>query len=226
MELERRTIPKTMVEIREAKGEPTKLVGRAVPYNVLSRDLGGFKEQFVPGAFDDVLKDSDVRALFNHNPDNLLGRESAGTLQLRDGTKGLDYIIDPLPKTSVAKDVAENVRLGNIQGNSFSFSVAEGGDTWEKDDTGMAIRTVTKASALFDVGPVTEPAYEEGTKVSARSLERAAQVGRLTTLQIMKAKQEANERRLLRGLANLRRLESHGGKKTRPGRVWRHPGAH
>ena len=195
MDIERRTIPKTMVEIREAKGEPTKLVGRAVPYNVLSRDLGGFKEQFSPGAFDDVLKDSDVRALFNHNPDHLLGRESAGTLELRDGMKGLDYTVDPLPKTSVAKDVAENVRLGNIQGNSFSFSVAEGGDVWEKQEDGTAIRTVIRVSALYDVGPVTEPAYDKGTKVSARSVLFAWQTVWPVPMNLVRAKQEAMERR-------------------------------
>ena len=193
MDIERRVMPTTMVEIREAKGEPTKLVGRAVPYNVLSRDLGGFKEQFSPGAFDEVLKDSDVRALFNHNPDHLLGRESAGTLELRDGTKGLDYIVDPLPNTTVAKDIAANVKLKNIQGNSFSFSVAEGGDVWEKQEDGTAIRTVINVSGLYDVGPVTEPAYENGTKVSARSLERAARVGGVTTMEFIRAKQSQLE---------------------------------
>lgn len=198
MDIERRIIPTTAVEIRKADGEPTKLFGRAVPYNVLSRDLGGFREKFAPGAFEDVLKDSDVRALLNHNPDHLLGRESAGTLRLKDSKEGLDYVIDPLPKTSVAKDVAENVRLKNIQGNSFSFSVAEGGDVWEKQEDGTAIRTVIKASGLFDVGPVTEPAYEEGTKVSARSLERAVQINAPVPMNLIRAKQEENERRIAR----------------------------
>ena len=178
MDIERRTIPMTIVEIREAKGEPTKLVGRAVPYNVLSRDLGGFREKFSRGSFDEALKDSDCRCLMNHNPDNLLGRESAGTLRLKDTKEGLDYTVDPLPKTSMARDIAENVRLGNIQGNSFSFSVANGGDVWEKQEDGTAIRTVTKVSGLYDLGPCTEPAYDDGTSVSARSMALAREVGR------------------------------------------------
>jgi HK97 family phage prohead protease len=196
MDIERRTIPNTSVEVRAADDAPTKLTGRAVPYNVLSRDLGGFREQFAPGAFDNVLKNSDARALFNHNPDNLLGRESAGTLKLRDSKDGLDYTVDPLPDTSVARDVAENVRLKNIQGNSFAFSVGEGGDVWDRDDDGVAIRTVTNVSGLYDVGPVTEPAYEDGTTVSTRSLELAKAVK--PPMNLIRAKQEAAERRLAR----------------------------
>lgn len=173
MDMERRTILNTPVEVRAGKGGATKLLGRAVPYWVLSEDLGGFREQWAPGSLTEVLKTSDAYAAYNHDPSQLLGRESAGTLHLQDGRHGLDYIIDPLPDTMIARDVVENVRLGNIQGNSFSFSVAEGGDVWDRDDTGMAIRTVTKAAALYEVGPVVIPAFSEGTTVSARSLRLA-----------------------------------------------------
>ena len=200
-DLERRTLPTTRVEIRAGTRGARKLIGRAVPYGVLSSDLGGFREIWKAGAFDDVLKDSDVRSFFNHNPDHLLGRESAGTLHLKDGPAGLDYVIDPLPDTTVAQDVVENVRLGNIQGNSFSFAVAEGGDAWDRDETGMAIRTVHKASALWEIGPVTSPAFPEGTTISTRSLALAE---RLTNAPNCAAGSDdlARETRLIRAKQN------------------------
>jgi len=175
MDYERRTYPTTEIELREGDaneqvGEPAGLKGRVTPFNVLSRDLGGFREKIAPGAFEGALKRSDVRGLFNHNPDNILARQSAGTLVLEESEKGLEFDMD-LPDTQLAHDVVENVRAKNITGNSFSFVVEK--DEWDYSDKKMAIRTVVEVREVFDVGPVTFPAYERGTKISARSLEMA-----------------------------------------------------
>ncbi len=172
MDYERRTnqTPDIVVRAVDEGDDSAGLKGRVTPFNVLSRDLGGFREKIAPGAFTDALKRSDVRGLFNHNPDHILARQSAGTLALEESDKGLEFDMD-LPDTQLARDLVENVRAKNITGNSFSFVVEK--DEWDYSDKKMAIRTVVEVRELFDVGPVTFPAYDRGTKVSARSLELA-----------------------------------------------------
>ena len=53
-------------------------------------------------------------------------------------------------------------------GCSFSFTVAE--DEWKNNEDGTSERTIVKIRELFDVGPVTYPAYPD-TTVAVRSLE-------------------------------------------------------
>jgi hypothetical protein len=170
MIIERRMMLGT-VEYRETDDGPA-LEGLAAPFGKLSEDLGwGLREKIDPGAFADVL-DHDVRALFNHNPDNLLGRtKEAGTLTLWEDERGLRYRA-MLPDTQLARDVVVNVRAKNITGNSFAFvvDVDEFARPQKKNDP--TIRTVKHVAQLFDVGPVTYPAYSQ-TKVSTRSLEIA-----------------------------------------------------
>lgn len=117
----------------------------------------GTQERIAETAFLDIGKD-DVRALFNHDPNMILGRNTANTLRLSVDSRGLKYEID-LPNTSAGKDVAESIRRGDITGSSFAFKVHA--DEWrmEKD---VEIRTITRAE-VFDVGPVTYPAYKATT---------------------------------------------------------------
>lgn len=168
-EPERRSYPS---ELRISdKGGDKRLVGHAAVFNELSEDLGGFREKIDPGAFDDTLE-ADVRALKNHDPNLILGRTKAGTLDLRVDEKGLVYEVR-LPNTQYAHDLAESVRRGDISQSSFAFRAV--GDKWEKVD-GENIRTVTQAE-LIDVSPVTYAAYEAtDTSVAQRSLEHWGQV--------------------------------------------------
>lgn len=124
----------------------------------------GAVERIKPGAFDEAIEKDDVRALFNHNPDLILGRKSAGTLKLFSDKKGLGYSI-VAGDTTVAKDVREHIKRGDVRGSSFSFMIPKGGERWQTED-GVDIRYLTKVR-LMDVGPVTFPAYE-GTVAGAR----------------------------------------------------------
>jgi HK97 family phage prohead protease len=113
-------------------------------------------ERIMPGAFDRALRDAhDVRALFNHEADNLLGRTTAGTCRLSVDTVGLRYEIDP-PDTQVARDLMTSLKRGDIDGSSFSF--VETNVQW-RDEEGVLYREVLDVD-LYDVGPVTFPAYE------------------------------------------------------------------
>tara|TARA_R110000737_G_scaffold306606_1_gene314312 strand:+ start:256 stop:1293 length:1038 start_codon:yes stop_codon:yes gene_type:complete len=133
------------------------VIGHAAVFDTLSEDLGGFKERIKPGAFDDVL-DNDVRAYFNHDPNFLLGRTKAGTLRLSVDKKGLRYELD-VPNTTAGRDLKENMRLGNITQSSFAFTIGKDGDSWERAENGADIRIIKKVKRLYDVSPVSLPAY-------------------------------------------------------------------
>lgn len=152
-----------VAEIRADK-ESGKITGYAAVFNSLSGDLGGFREQIKPGAFANTLN-ADVRALWNHDANIVLGRTTAGTLTLREDNHGLAIEIDP-PDTQQARDLMVSITRGDISQMSFGFYTK--GDEWEKRD-GENIRTLTEVE-LFDVSPVTYPAYTD-TSVGLRSLD-------------------------------------------------------
>jgi uncharacterized protein len=124
--------------------------GYAAVYNVLSEDLGGYKETIAPGAFAGVLN-SDVRALLNHNPDEVLGRTKSGTLRLFDEQQGLRFELD-LPDSPLGENMRSAISRGDIDGASFRFDVGQ--ETWDGD-----VRTVKTVKALHDVTVATFPAY-------------------------------------------------------------------
>lgn len=171
-EREERRFRHEALEYRESE-EIAQISGYAAVFNqeTVIGGMFGFREQIDPHAFDDAIKVDDVRALFNHNPDILLGRTESGTLTLSVDKRGLKYTID-LPNTAAARDVRELIRRGDVTGSSFGFTVDE--DEWDESEMKkgkLPLRTLTKVS-LFDVSPVTYPAYPQ-TSVSARSKAQA-----------------------------------------------------
>jgi len=120
-------------------------------------------ERISPGAFDRAIGRDDVRALFNHDPSLILGR-SPQTLKLTSDSRGLKYEIDA--NTTRGREVAESIKRGDITGSSFGF-VAEEEDVETLDGSRSYIRHLRHVR-LFDVSPVTFPAYE-GTSSESRS---------------------------------------------------------
>lgn len=116
-------------------------------------------------AFDRAIKEDDIRALKNHDPNLLLGRNNAGTMRLSVDEIGLRYEITP-PSTQTGKDTIEEIKRGDLTGSSFSFIIPEGGDDWSEQKTAegakIHIRTLRELQ-VFDVGPVTFPAYSATT---------------------------------------------------------------
>lgn len=165
---ERRILNVDNVEMRISDDETPKIIGYAAKFGKWSEDLGGFRERIKTGAFDDAIKNSDVRALKNHDRNLLLGRTTSGTLRLNTNSVGLQFEID-MPNTTTGHDVVEEIRRKDITGCSFSFTVVE--DKWKNLEDGSAERTIIKIGQLLDVGPVTYPAYPD-TTVAARSLDK------------------------------------------------------
>lgn len=142
----------------------------AAVFRRFSQDLGGFVEQVEPGSFKKTLQEADIRALFNHDPNRLLGRNRAGTLRLAEDSTGLHYEVD-IPDTSEGRDLATLVDRGDLTGSSFGFRVIE--DDWGLTEQEYPLRSLRQVH-LYDVGPVVYPAYlateEADTKAAVRSL--------------------------------------------------------
>ncbi len=165
--VERRTLHMPL-EFRAAEDGSRKLRGTAVVFNQLSENLGGFREQIDPGAFDgaDI---TDVRCLMNHEDSLVLGRTVSKTLRLNRDNQGVHFECDP-PDTSYARDLAACMDRGDIDQCSFSFTVAPRGSDWDEDPaSGGLIRTVKHISRLWDVSVVTYPAYPQ-TSSELRSI--------------------------------------------------------
>tara|TARA_Y100000310_G_scaffold345430_1_gene464871 strand:- start:7321 stop:7923 length:603 start_codon:yes stop_codon:yes gene_type:complete len=163
--LERRDFKFLEVRIEPVEGGAGRLYGHSALFDSLSEDLGGFRERIAPGAFAATIASDDIRALFNHDSNNILGRNTSGTLKLAEDDRGLVMAVD-LPDTILARDLAVSIERGDVTGQSFGFRTLS--DEWNMED-GEEIRTL-KAVRLFDVGPVTFPAYPS-TTVATRSLE-------------------------------------------------------
>lgn len=169
-DIERRIFESGKLEIRRANSESkvSTIGGYAAKFNVLSEPMWGLREQIAPGAFDDVL-DNDVRCFFNHDENLILGRTLAGTLRLSVDDVGLIYEAD-LPDTQVARDLVTSMERGDISQSSFAFRIGVNGDSWDENEDGVIIRTITKLGRLYDVSPVAIPAYPDATS-AVRSLD-------------------------------------------------------
>lgn len=165
---EMRTLPLKELRINETEGGGSVIEGHAAVFDSWSETLGGifpFKEIVRKGAFNESIGRDDIRALFNHDPNYVLGRNRAGTLELLEDDVGLRVRITP-PDTSWAKDVQVSIRRGDISQMSIGFIVEE--DEWTTKD-GVDYRELKKVK-LFDVSPVTFPAYT-ATDVGVRGMQ-------------------------------------------------------
>ena len=173
-QIERRYIPDATIEMRGVPGSGAVLAGHAAVFNEETIIYGAWREQVAPKAFKKTIKEADVRALFNHDSNHVLGRNRAGTLRLSEDDLGLAYEID-LPDTQFALDLATSIGRGDITQSSFAFeTVADGWVYPKKDEGGLPLRTIREVR-LWDVSPVTYPAYE-GTDVDLQRALRSLAV--------------------------------------------------
>lgn len=166
MELERRHFTADEFRVDEDADGAPQLVGYAAVFDSLSADLGGFRERIERGAFSDSLS-GDIRALWNHNADIVLGRTASGTMRLSEDARGLRVEIDP-PASGFEREL-EMIRRGDVNQMSFAFQVRANGDYWKEDENGEVLRTLTDVE-LFEVSPVSFPAYES-TTIAQRAFE-------------------------------------------------------
>jgi len=155
-----------VLEVRADDGKPTVVEGYAAVFDDETIIGGSFAERIDRSAFDNADMKNTV-ALFNHDINQPLARVGHG-LELEVDERGLKYKFE-LGNQSYAKDLAENIRMGNVSTSSFGFTVKD--DEWEMRD-GMNLRTIKEVGLLFDVSPTTQGAYPT-TEVGMRSMELA-----------------------------------------------------
>lgn len=150
-----------------SKGSKTYVEGYAAVFERRSGNLGGFVEVVKPTAFNKTMREADVRALWNHDPSLVLGRNKAGTLDLSRDEKGL-YYRAMMPNTTYARNLFELLERGDITQSSFTFFKVQ--DDWElvNMDGGDFPQRSLMEVGLVDVSPVTFPAYEDATSGPAR----------------------------------------------------------
>ena len=152
--------------------------GYAVVFDSLSEDLGFF-EVIERGAItQELLDNSDVVCLLNHDDDEVLARSNKGkgSLTLTVDDTGVKYALD-CANTQVGNDLLEYIKRGEIVASSFCFALDESDDTaetWTYKD-GKAFRTIHKIAWVHDVSPVWNPAYS-ATSVSQRSLDKVKEL--------------------------------------------------
>ncbi|MDI6547295.1 HK97 family phage prohead protease [Bacillus subtilis] len=159
MDKEQRTFHISGLEIRslDEQEETPQITGYGAVFNSPANIGGMFTEVIAPGAFSRALANqSDVRALFNHNWDYVLGRTRSGTLTLEEDDKGLKFTVTP-PATSWASDLRSSMERGDINQCSFGFNVMK--DEWNYE-TEPVTRTIQEVE-LFEISVVAFPAYEE-----------------------------------------------------------------
>jgi HK97 family phage prohead protease len=170
MKQERRTITGSVHARAIGDGMPKEIGGIAAVVNSVT-DLGYFEEVITPGAFDYALSgEYDIRCLFNHESELILGRTKAETCKVFVNADGnLEYTWVPDYENPTHMSVVRSIMRGDITQSSFAFTIKE--QTWT-DSTKygtMGKRTITMIDELFDVSPVTYPAYAE-TEADARSI--------------------------------------------------------
>ncbi len=133
-------------------------------FNEIYNVWDGATESIRQGAFTDSIN-GDVRALYNHNTDVVLGRTTNGTLELRQDDKGLWGRIKLNKKDTEAVNVYERIARGDITGCSFGFDIEKEERTINED--GTVHFEITKVNPLWEVSPCVFPAYE-ATRIEAR----------------------------------------------------------
>lgn len=142
------------------------LEGLFVVYDSVYDVYPGATESIARGAFSESVN-GDVRALYNHNTDIVLGRTSAGTLELRDTDKGLWGRIKINPKDTDAMNAYARVQRGDLTGCSFGFDIPKDGEEITQNEDGTVHFTIKRVDPLWEVSPCVFPAYE-ATHISAR----------------------------------------------------------
>ena len=163
MDKEIRTITYKLEERQAEDG--SKIIGYAAIFDSETTLFPGLNERISKGAFSDTIIKDDVRAVFNHDPNFVLGRNTSSTLKLTEDDTGLRYEISP-PDTQQARDLMTLIRRGDISQSSFAFQVLE--DRFVIGENGVNDLRIIEKVKLFDVSAVTFPAYVD-TSVAVRS---------------------------------------------------------
>lgn len=184
--IERRYVSDGM-EFRAAEnGNGGTLRGYALRFGSVYEMGDNWTEEVSRDAFKNADM-ADVRVLLNHDPNQILGRTSAGTARIGLDDHGLWYEVQ-LPDSPNGQNARVAVQRGDISQSSWGFLLNDNGDQWEKRDGGRYHRTLTDVRVVYDTSPVTFPANPD-TTIAKRSLEAFTAAQGPTPEQIEQKKQ-------------------------------------
>ena len=155
-----------------------------------------FEEVIRRGAFDNAVK-GDIRIVKNHSADLVLGRSKngEGTGNVFVNPKGnLAFSCPVRDNRSHSVDTYDEILSGDIDGCSFLFRIDEERWTWPSKENGreMPLREILSFELIYDVGPVTYPAYQE-TSVIARSLNEVDEYKQMQEQRLKQDQYEADQ---------------------------------
>lgn len=171
--LETRNFTNFDPEVRATADEEAKTITieglgarTATPYKVFD-----FDEQITPTAFDKTLRENpDIRGMFNHDPNYLLGRTKSKTMRVWVDDRGMRYSIQADARQTQAQDVAFKIERGDVDGSSMQFVVPRNKDIWDFEAKPRPTRTITELQ-LVETGPVSMPASRTTTAKVQRAME-------------------------------------------------------
>lgn len=164
--MERRIMKMKNAKIREEGGK-RYLEGYFAVFGEPYQVWDGWIETIERGAFARYLASGeDVKVLWNHDSNIVLGSTENGTASLREDESGLFGSVEINENDSEAVSAYARVARGDVDGCSFGFDIARQEEWW--DDEGIYHTKITEVDPLYEVSPCTFPAYK-ATSISARA---------------------------------------------------------
>lgn len=175
--------------------------GYAIRFNTVSEILyDKEKRRFFREIIDkeaitqELIDNSDIKFLFNHDKERLLARRNRGqgslNVELReDGV----YFSFEIPNTSIGNDLREMIKRSEITTCSFAFTDGDSIE-WDFSNRDVPTRTVKSIRGLFDLSAVFDAAYSQ-TEISCRSLDEMIEAQTEQTQTDESWKQELNNYR-------------------------------
>lgn len=142
------------LELRALEENGKKYLIGAIPYDIYSEDLGGWKEVIRKGCFTKTISENNIFALINHNTDYSLGNTKARTLTFIDKEDELEMRVEINENVSFAKDLYEQITRKDVWGLSFGFSTIK--EIWNKENNLRELKEVKLYEVSFGV---VFPAY-------------------------------------------------------------------
>jgi uncharacterized protein len=170
--LQRRSFARAAFAGKWAGFLPGRTISGCIPYDKVIQTIDGYGEVLKTGAFTESLKVDDPRALAYFNPDMVIGRKSAGTVQFREDRDALRFGIDT-PETSFGNDLLISMRLGNVDEVAVLFHIME--FEWGEID-GRRTRNVTRAR-LYVVSITAFDGLQTVQADAAQALAQARRAG-------------------------------------------------
>lgn len=161
-----RSLQTNITATRAEQDDEMYIEGYFAVFNRETELFPGAFEEIAPEAFNETLS-NDIRALINHDTSLVLGRNKAGTLELKVDSRGLWGRIKINPRDSDAVNLYERVKRGDVDQCSFGFDIIEEETEFRDDGT---VKWTLKKVDLHEVSVVTFPAYSD-TSAHARMKE-------------------------------------------------------